>query len=966
MPSTRSGGAQLCPVLIGREDLLALADRRLGVAGAGVGHLLFLAGEAGIGKTRLLVEICDRAAGLGFTIITVAAYPRDTEIVGGVLADLATALRRQPATAESGRRLARRLADFGGADGDASRQRRLLVADLAELIASLAGGPGPAGADSAGGPVLLAMEDLHWADDLTLEVLDHAARRLTSVPLLVVGTYRSDELYPRVPMRTWRSRLLTQRLAEEARLSRLGSAETAAMAAAIADTALPAALTTALHDRSDGIPLHVEEFLAILADPGAVRRGVPDTLADAVLTRAGALTAPARALVDAAAVIGRSFDIDLLTAVTGDTLDGVDSALRELEERFFVQRRGDEPAYDFRHALIRDALYADLPPHRCRDLHARVAAAAVAAGFGDAFVSGQYERAHQPALAYRHALAAADEASAMSAHREAVDLYRRAQRTTPTSTSGSERADLLTALATELTAIDDNVAAEAAFAEAYAIWRRIGHDTAAAALVPALAASRHLLGADIDARDRLLREGMALVEPAGDEGARTTHTRILAGLSAAYMLDRCLDDAIAFGRRAQAQAGDLGDVATGLNTECTLGSALVFAGKMDEGWQMLAAAIGRAKDAHLEVEAARGYRMLGSCASVLVEYDRATRWLGDGVAYADRTERLNDRHYMAAHLAHVRWATGDWEAADRGARQALADGRGGVTTQITALHVLGYLALGRGDWSTADEHLHEARKLGQRMVELQRLSPALWGLAESALHSGRLGDAVDWCERGYAASEPAWDAAYLFPYVVTGTRAYLALDDPTGALGWLDRCTKFLHYRSIPGTLPALDHARGLLHLADGHTGRAREALARASVGWDERRRFWEGTQALLDRAVAALRSRRSAEAAMLADEARERAGRVGAATLLARAGESVTDRPADRVAQPLTAREVEVARLVATGATNRQIAATLSISPKTVAAHVEHILTKLGAARRTEIAAWSAARSAERTDVAR
>jgi DNA-binding CsgD family transcriptional regulator/tetratricopeptide (TPR) repeat protein len=962
-PRTADRRSPLCPVLIGRDDLLALAERRLTAARSGAGHLLFLAGEAGIGKTRLLTELCDRAVADGFTVVTAAAYPRDAETVGGVLAELAAALRRQPGMAGAGQRMARRLADVGGAVGDAARQRRLLVADVADELAALtteADDATPADGPRPPKPVLLALEDLHWADDLTLEVLDRVARRVAGEPVLLVGTYRSDELYPRVPMRTWRTRLLTQRMAEEARLARFSPDETAAMAAAIADGAVPVALAAAVHSRSDGIPLHVEEFLAILVEPAATGRSVPDTLGDAVLARAEALSGPARALVEAAAVIGRSFDVDLLTAVTGDSPERIDGALRELAERFFVQRRGDEPVYDFRHALIRDALYADLPPHRCRDLHARVAVAAVAAGFGDAFVSAQYERAAQPALAHRYAMAAGAEAASMSAHREAVDLYRRAERTTPSDTPVAARASLLVALGTELAAVDDIGAAEDAYARAYALRRDLGDDLGAAAVVPPLVAVRHLLGVDLDARDKLLQEAMALVAASQEGPAKETHARLLAGISAAYMLDRCLDDAIDFGRRARALAIEVGDRATGLHADASLGSALVFGGKA-EGWRMLESVVGRARTGQLEAESARGYRMLGSCASVLVEYDRAERWLREGIAYADRTERLNDRHYMAAHLAHTLWATGDWPAADREARQALADGRGGVTTRITALHVLGYLALGRGDWSAADEHLHEARELGERMVEMQRLSPALWGLAESALHSGRLADAVKWCEKGYEVSSPAWDAAYLFPYVVTGTRAYLALDDPTGAVDWLDRCAHFLRYRSIPGTMPALEHARGLLHLADGHTGRARDALATAAAGWDERRRFWEGTQALLDRAVAAIRSRRPAEAADLAAEARERAARVAAAPLLARAGTGTRPRrePAYAGAQPLTAREVEVARLIATGATNRQVAEALCISPKTVAAHVEHILTKLGAARRTEIAAWAAAHTA-------
>src|SRR3981189_3691953 len=198
---------------------------------------------------------------------------------------------------------------------------------------------------------------------------------------------------------------------------------------------------------------------------------------------------------------------------------------------------------------------------------------------------------------------------------------------------------------------------------------------------------------------------------------------------------------------------------------------------------------------------------------------------------------------MAAHLAHVLWATGDWPAADREANHALAAGRGGITTRITVLHVLGSPALGRSEWSIADRRLGEAHKLGAQMRELQRLSPALWGLAEAALHNGRSEEAVAWCEQGYAASAKVHDAAYLFPYVVTGTRAYLALDDPTSARHWVDRSERLLLLRGIPGTLPAIDHAHGLLHLNNGHTGKAREALQHASTGWDKRHRFWEGTQ---------------------------------------------------------------------------------------------------------------------------
>jgi DNA-binding CsgD family transcriptional regulator len=341
------------------------------------------------------------------------------------------------------------------------------------------------------------------------------------------------------------------------------------------------------------------------------------------------------------------------------------------------------------------------------------------------------------------------------------------------------------------------------------------------------------------------------------------------------------------------------------------------------------------------------------------------------MAYAERVERFNDRHYMAAHLAHVRWATGDWDGALTQAQLALADGRGGITTRITALHVLGFVHLGRGSFADAVAALSEAASLGEGMSELQRTSPAWWGLAEAALRQDDPAAATAWCERGYAASARVGDAAYLFPYVVTGVRALLAVHDPTGAHGWLDRTSVLLRERGIPGTLAAIDHGRGLIYLHEGLTGKARAALDRAAGAWAARQRFWEGTDILLDQARCAVRSRRPADAAAFRAAAESRLASVGvlsvppaSSSLLSGGSSSLLSGGSSSAgslsggsapARLLSSREVEVAQLVATGATNREIAAMLSIAPKTVAAHVEHILAKLGVSRRAQIATWAA-----------
>jgi tetratricopeptide (TPR) repeat protein len=291
---------------------------------------------------------------------------------------------------------------------------------------------------------------------------------------------------------------------------------------------------------------------------------------------------------------------------------------------------------------------------------------------------------------------------------------------------------------------------------------------------------------------------------------------------------------------------------------------LVFAGRMDEGWQLLEEAIARACDTCQEAEAARGYRMAGSSASELMEYDRAEHWLTEGVRYAENAELWNHRHYMAAHLAHVQWATGQWDAAAQTAQGALADGRGGITTWITAQYVLGYLAMGRGDWSAAGNLLREALATGERMAELQRLSPPLWGLAEAARCRGDHDTALTRCERGYQASAEVMDAACLFPYLLTGVRAHLARGNVEAAEEWSARVGAVLTARAIPGTLPAIGHGRGLILLARGDTSAAHQALESARESWRARRRFWEGTWALLDLAAAAAKARRRAERVVL------------------------------------------------------------------------------------------------------
>ena len=938
-------------VMHGRHTLLAVAERRLTAAGEGAGQVLLLAGEAGIGKTRLLHALQDLAAAQGFSQWAAGAFPQDVELSGGLLLDLGHAMSRseRPDVAARGHALVRDLAgviEASAESGDAHRRRRLVVLEAVNQLVSLC----------EDGPALLALEDLHWCDELSLEVIAHLARRVPSLPLLVVGTLRTDEPQQDAPIRIWRSRLLLQRMADEILLPRLDLTHTEQVVRDFVQ-APSRRLVELVHHRSGGVPLLVEELAAaaVHGHLDADATYVPETLAEAIGQRFAALSAPSRDAAVAAAVIGRSFDLDLLAEVEGCSAEEAAAGLDELVDLHFVQ---EESAgwFEFRHALIRDAIEASAPLARRRELHGRVAEAARrrAELGGDGYRSAHHEAAGQFAEASAAAAAAAERAAALSAHQEALEFLGRALRCLR---DGDRRrlAELLARQAAEAAATDHNAQAAEDFSRARALLLEEGDVVSAASLLPGLVAARHLLGEPLPVRISLLKGGLDEIRDATGVDAQRVRAALMAATAAAYLVDDRLDEAITASLDALAST-DESDERIRLNTTATLGSVLVFAGRMDEGWARLEESIQRAAELDLEAEAARGYRMIGSSASTLVEYPRAEHWLAEGIEYATRTEQWNHRHYMAAHQAHVWWCQGRWDEADLATQQVLAEGEGGITTRIIALHVSGFLALGRGQLDSSARWLSEARAAGEEMGELQRYSPALWGLAERAVLREDWADAVSLTDAGYAASHQVADAANLFPYLVTGTRARLGLYDVAAAGEWAHAVGGDLLARGIPGTLPAIDHAAGLIELAAGRTGKARERLVTAHAAWSKRSRWWESQWCALDLARCELASNRRTQAAALVAEVRAAATTVAAQPLLKTATEigARLDRyDEEQPWSPLTMREFEVARLVARGLTNREIADELRITVRTAGSHLEHIRTKLGASRRSEIAAW-------------
>ena len=325
-------GSVRSPLLIGRDALLELVDRRLAEVDLGHGQMLLVAGSAGIGKTRFLASAVHKARERGFSDIWSNLQPLDQDVPGGSLRDFARTAMVFPASADMGRDILAMLETPRRTNVSGRRQFAL------DIVDRILGEPDR--------PTVYVFEDVQWAD---AEPRRHRAPCAPDAraphPAAVAG-YRNDELHAGSSLRDWRSRLVTQRIAEELRLGPLSESETALVTTLILDTGLPAPrdVARAVYARTDGIPLYIEELLgAIGADARANSRAVrdavvPDTIEDAVIRRLQHRSSEAQAAARAGAVIGRCFTTDVLADMMDVPAEALDGPLQELCDHFLLCR----------------------------------------------------------------------------------------------------------------------------------------------------------------------------------------------------------------------------------------------------------------------------------------------------------------------------------------------------------------------------------------------------------------------------------------------------------------------------------------------------------------------------------------------------------------------------------------------------------------------------------------------------
>lgn len=845
--------------LLERDGLLAQLAARWSQARQGPGQLVFIEGEAGIGKTTVLRAFAASVRAdspVYWGACDAMATPRPL----GVLDDIAI---------DCGGRLA--------IPHDGSGERRRLFVAFVDLLAQQ--------------PALAVFEDVHWADEATLDLLRYAGRRIARTRSLLVASFRNDEVVPAHPLRAVLGDLATAgapRLAPQ-------PLSLAAVRSLAAGTGVDAA---ALHEQTAGNPFFVTEVLAAAAKAA---NGVPATVQDAVLARAGRLSPSARAVLDAAAVAGPRAEAWLLRELTAAESGSIDECLAT------GVLRSEGASFVFRHELARQAVLQAMAPTRAIGLHRLVLQALLRS---DATRIAARLVVHAEAAgdvaALRHwAPVAAREAALRGAHRQAAAHWARALAHCEPS---AERALLLDASAEDVhmsVGLDESIAVRS---EAARLWCAHGRpDNAAVSLARQslifLYAARN---ADAAAA---LREAGSLV--AGQPGSRAA--RVVRSCGAMLCLfERAFDEAIERAASAFADAERDGDAAEMAACLKTMGRAQLSLAREDEGLATLERALALALGAGEDRLASQVFANLGAGCADVFRLAEAEAWLRKGIHFCTERDLDATRLFQTAALAHVLLQQGRWDEATAAAHAVIAAPRATVIARISALVALGRVRARRGDpgvWSAFDEARDLASGVGPGRFHVAR--------AEAAWLEGREQDAAREAAANLAPAVAARQVALV---------AQLCL--------W---CRLGGEAVAIPGF--CAEHPFALE--ATGRWQDAAEAWRLLGCPFETARALAQGDEPAQRQALALFEG---LGARPMIERVRQRLRAAGVRDLPRGMRHSTSQHPAS-----LTDKELAVLELVAAGLRNKEIAERLHRSARTIEHHLAAIFVKLDVATRAE-----------------
>jgi DNA-binding CsgD family transcriptional regulator len=843
-------------MLLEREGQLAALHEYAADARAGRGRLVLVSGEAGIGKTALLEAFEDRLAGLatGHGACDGLFTPRPLGPLYDVAAELGGAL-------------------LAACQDD--RPREELFALLIEALRLR--------------PTLIVLEDLHWADEATLDLVRFLGRRLKDLPALVVATYRDDGLTARDPLRMVLGEMAAQRTTRRIDLPPLSRTAVDELASTMA------ASGSELYRLTGGNPFFVAEVLS-----GGLGT-IPPSARDAVLARVARLTDSARRTAEAAALLGGRVDFELLAEVAG-------AELHDLDELVGSGLLVSEPTgLRFRHELTRMAIAQEIPAHRAASVHAAALTGLVERGGDDARLAYHAEGAADAQAVQWFAPRAAERSSALGAHREAVAQLERALRFTD-GLAAKELAALLTQLSVESGVVDNWERAADAIDGAISLWQQVGDPLRIGDALRLRANAEWRLCRASAATTA--RAAVEVLEPLG----RTAELAWALARSSVFEpeLAACLEVA----RRAEELARELelpAVVSDALNTRACVLAALGSPWEPD-----MVEALRLAQSTRSDAQAGRAFANY----QVLLGNDR--RWdeqdaiTAEGMAYCEEHDIATFTYCIRAGAGESMLNRGRWDEAVAMA-QPLVDLKASPINTLGPLTVVGRSRARRGQ-PNALAPLDEAVALGDETGELEWRLTARIPRAEALLLADDVGAARRDLESCLDPRLPEMGADLVGPLLLWLRRAGL----PTPTLS--------LHF-ATPIDLGLTGDASG------------------SAAAWDAAGMPYEAAWALLDSGEPDLvreafdRFERLGTTAA-SRLARQELKRLGVESVPAGARAATRVHPAG-----LTPREQEVLALVAEGLTDEQIAGQLVLSIRTVHHHVSAVLAKLRVGSRREAA---------------
>jgi ATP/maltotriose-dependent transcriptional regulator MalT len=849
--------------LLERQPQLDELARQLQEAEAGRGKVVFVAGEAGAGKSALVEAFASRPR-RGVRVVWGACDALQTPRALGPVHEIATALAVASADAEHAEHSRTHL--FARLVDELSRPRQVTI---------------------------MVLEDLHWADEATLDFVRYVGRRIQRARSLLIATYRDDALAAEHPLR----RMLGEVTGRHATRMRIPALSLAAVTELARDAHRD---PERIYTLTAGNAFFVRELL------NAPRDVLPETVRDAVIARLMQCLPAARELAELVSLSPGRTELWLAQSLLGD----VNASLEEAVARG-VLRLGDE-SISFPHELARLAVESVMSPARSQEWHQRILAALSERGADLSHLVHHAQLARDLDAIRELAPRAAQQAALLGAHLEAMAHYATALRHADTLPA-LDRAKLFEAHAWECNLANQAPRAIESGERARALYREVGDIRAQARVLRVLARVYWQSGNKPQA-DRSAAEAIAVLgnSPPGPDLAMAFGTRAMLA-----MLGGRVEESLEFGQRALDLGRQFDDIESQVHSLNIMGSALLGSGD-ETGWGPLEQALSLALERGLHEPAGRAYSNVTTCSVLSYDLPRAEGYLRSGLSFCEENEIYTHWYYLRAYQTRLELLRGRWNDAANLATQLLEGSALTTNQRIPTLLTLGLVRARRGDPGSGPL-LDEALRIALPTAELQRIGRVAAARAEVAWYRGDL-DRV--------ASE-----------VAVGLEVAQGHRDP-----WIRGELAFWQSRARPDTQAPNDIFVPYRLMIEGE-------WHEAASSWEKLGMPYERALALVDGPETALREAleivEELGAGPLAAIVRQRLRDLGVRGIPRGPRASTRRNPAG-----LTAREVEVLRLLVHGHTNTELAQRLHLSAKTIDHHVSSILEKLDVSTRTEAVA--------------